>query len=320
VTSSTSSVVAIDVGGTTMKGAVVGPDGAVLFSGEQETPGPAHGAVLEGILGYATVLAERAAALTGREPVAAGLGVPGVLDEPRGMALYAANLGWRDVPLREAASRRLGVPVAIGHDVRTAALAESRFGAARGQSDFLYLSIGTGIAGALFVAGRAYAGVSARGGELGHAPVGGMVPGVAPEACRCGQVGCLETYASAAAVRRRYESRGGEPGLATPGIVARAQAGEPLAAAVWTEAVTALGVALAWYTLVLDPGLVVVGGGLAEAADALFGPLTEALTGRLAWREPPPLAPGALHQNAGRLGAAVLAWRTVGRELRALAP
>jgi glucokinase len=320
-------VIAIDVGGTSMKGALVGADGALFATGAKPTPQPgggdadAGGVVLEAILAYAEELAEDAGAATGRAPVAAGLVVPGLLDEARGVAEYAANLGWRQVPLREAASRRLGLPVRIGHDVRTAALAESRFGTAAGHGDFLYLSIGTGIAGALVVAGRPYAGVSARGGELGHAPVGAALPGTEPETCRCGQVGCLETYASAAAVLRRYQARGGDPALPTPAVVDRAVDGsDPLAEAVWGEAVSALAVALAWYTMVLDPALVIIGGGLAEAAEALFDPLREALTGRLTWREPPRVEAGSLGQSAGCLGAAVLAWRAVGRELTTIAP
>jgi glucokinase len=317
----TSAVIAIDIGGTSMKGALVGPDGAVLRASEAATPvlGSVDNTVLASILAYAGELAEEAVAVTGRGPVAAGFGVPGVLDEARGVARYAANLGWRDVPLRAEASRALGVPAVIGHDVRTAALAEARFGAARGQGDFLYLAIGTGIAGALFVGGRAYAGVSARGGELGHAPVGAAVAG-SPEACRCGQDGCLEAYASAAAIQRRYAARGGDPTVATPEIVERASTGaEALARTVWTEAVDALATALAWYTLVLDPALVVIGGGLAAAGEALFAPVRACLADRLAFREPPPVRPGELGQHAGRLGAAVLAWRTVGRDLITLA-
>lgn len=321
--------IAIDVGGTSMKGALVGADGGVLAAGTRPTGAPAgraggdsHGggdAVLGAVLAYAVELADRAQELTNQPPVAVGLAVPGVLDQARGVVEYATNLGWRQMPLRAEASRRLGLPVVIGHDVRTAAVAESRFGAAVGQRDFLYLSIGTGIAGALFVGGRPYAGATARGGELGHAPVGSVVDGAPPERCRCGQAGCLETYASASAVLRRYEARGGGPGLSTPDVVERA-GDDPVAAAVWREAVAALATALAWYTMVLDPTLVVIGGGLAEAGEALFGPLRAELSARLAWREPPQVLAGALGQSAGRLGAAVLAWQAVGRELTGPTP
>jgi glucokinase len=136
----------------------------------------------------------------------------------------------------------------------------------------------------------------------------------------CGQWGCLETYASAAAVARRYAARGGTPGRSTPEIVALAAAGDPVAEAVWAEAVDALGTALAAYTMMLDPALVVIGGGLAEAGEALLAPLRGRLAARLAWREPPRVVRGALGSSAGPLGAAplgaaVLAWRVVGHEI-----
>lgn len=305
------SVIAVDVGGTSMKGAVVDAAGRALAEGSRPTADPATGtdAVAGGILDYAADLAKQATELTGRPPVAAGLAVPGVIDG--GIARYATNLGWRDLPLRDLAADRLGLPVALGHDVRTGALAEARFGAARGVKDFLFLPIGTGIAGALFVDGRPYAGASARGGEIGHA----AVVATGGERCACGQYGCLEAYASAAAVARRYAARGGTPGLATPDVVALAVAGDPMAGAVWDEAVDALAVALAAYTMVLDPALVVVGGGLAEAGDALLGPLRERLAARLVWREPPAVVASALGPSAGRLGAAVLAWRMVGHDV-----
>jgi glucokinase len=97
--------------------------------------------------------------------------------------------------------------------------------------------------------------------------------------------------------------------------VALAAAGDPVAAAVWDEAVDALGTALAAYTMVLDPALVVIGGGLAEAGEALLGPLRARLAARLAWREPPRVVRGALGSSAGPLGAAVLAWRAIGHEI-----
>ncbi len=302
-------VVAVDVGGTSMKGAVVDGAGRLLWADSRDTAHPGPDAAVAGILDYAADLAKQAAEATGRPPVAAGLAVPGVVDS--GLARYATNLGWHDVPLRDLAAASLGIPVVLGHDVRTGALAEARFGAARGVDDFLYLPIGTGIAGALFLRGEPYPGATARGGELGHAPV--RPDG---EVCACGQRGCLEAYASAAAVARRYAARGGTPGLSTPDIVALAAAGDPVAAAVWGEAVGALATALASYTMVLDPVLVVVGGGLADAGDALLGPLRGRLAALLAWREPPRVVRGALGSSAGPLGAAVLAWRAVGHEVR----
>lgn len=299
-----SSVVAIDVGGTACKGALVDDTGRVLYQ-ESRPTGVAGGvpAVVDTIAGFAVSLAERADG----EVAAGGLVVPGLVDDERGMALYAANLGWRDLPLAGVVSERLGRPVALSHDVRTGGLAEGLVGAARGCPDFLFLPIGTGIAAAIVIDGVPYAGANAYGGELGHCPV---VPHGEP--CACGQRGCLETYASAAAIPRRYAATGGVGASTAEAVLERAAAGEALAQRIWNEAIDALATGLAFYSQLLDPAMVVLGGGLSHAGAALFEPLGTELAARLAFRPPPPLVPAALGSQAGCLGAAILAWRAAG--------
>lgn len=295
-------VVALDVGGTGLKGALVDASGSVRDTEHQPTPrelGP--DAVVDAVV-------ELAAKLAGRgRVVGCGLAVPGIVDSRAGIARYSANIGWRDVPLRDLVANRLGVPVGLDHDVRTGAVAEGRLGAARDVDDYLFLTIGTGIAGAVVLGGELYPGVTASGGELGHAAV---YPDGEP--CACGGAGCLETYASAAAVTRRYAAAGGEPNVPAEDVIARAGAGDPAAGRVWDEAVDALAVSLAGYTLLLDPALVVLGGGLASSGDALVGPLTARMTARLAFREPPAVTTARLGSRATMLGAAILAWRAIG--------
>lgn len=282
-----------------MKAAVVEPDGQVLLTDFRPTL--SEGAA-DGILQFAADMMARTA-----DVAAVGLVVPGVVDEEQGIARYAANIAWRELPLRDLVRQHLGVPVALGHDVRAGGLAEGLFGAARGVHDFLFLPIGTGIAGAVFVDGWPYAGATGQGGEIGHSPV---LPGGEP--CACGQRGCLETYAAASSIVRRYAEQGGPPGLSTPDIVARAGSGDLIARRVWQDAVDALSCALTGYTMLMDPALVVIGGGLAEAGEALLEPLRHAISERLTWREPPAIVGAALGSSAGVLGAAVLAWRAVG--------
>jgi glucokinase len=291
-------VVALDVGGTSMKGGLVSETGAVLLSERRPTPrseGP--DAVVAAIRDFIGHLASSGHAV----PAAVGLAVPGLVSDDT--ALYAANLGWRDVPAADFTS--LDVPVMLGHDVRTGGLAESVLGAGRGVSDFLFLPIGTGIAGAMVVHGEPYGGASGWGGEIGHIPV--FPDG---EQCACGQLGCLETYASAASVGRRYSRRTGIEGVRAEEVVA---SDDPVAIEVWDEAVEALSLALATYTLLLDPSMIVLGGGLAEAGPALFDPVRTRLVKRLAFRGAPPLHPAALGVDAGMLGAALLGWRAAGR-------
>jgi glucokinase len=287
------SVVALDVGGTLMKGAVVDRDGTARAVEQRPTlPQPD---TVAGILAFAADLI----AAAGPAPDAVGLAVPGIVDEQRGIARYSVNLGWRDLPLRDIATARLGVPVALVHDVRAGAVAEHEFGAARGVSDFLFLPIGTGIAGTVFAEGRPYGGADGMAGEIGHAPVP-----VGDEPCACGQRGCLETYASAAAIARRY----GRPGVTAADVVALADS-DPVARRVIDDAVCALGFALTTYTMLLDPAVIVIGGGLAEAGQALLDPVREQLASRVGWRLPPRVVKAGLGSSAGRLGAAIAAWR-----------
>lgn len=283
-------VAGIDVGGTAMKGGVIGPGGAVERAGSRPT---GRGDVLEGLAAFASELAPGAAAV--------GVAVPGLVDEATGVARGSVNLGWRDVPLRRLLQERLGLPVAVTHDVRAAARAEAAAGAGRGRSDWLLITVGTGVGGAVVVGGRPYAGAHGVGGELGHL----VVDPDGPE-CACGARGCVEALASAAAVERRY-------GEAVPAeeVVARAAKGDEAAAAVWREAVEALAAGLAAAVVMLDPELIVVGGGLAGAGAALFDPLAEELRRRLPFLAAPPVVPAALGPDAGWRGAALLASESV---------
>ncbi|MEV7715647.1 ROK family protein, partial [Streptomyces sp. NPDC088270] len=144
-------VIALDVGGTGMKAALVGADGTLLYEARRAT-GRERGAeaVVESILAFAAELRAYGEEHFGESAVAAGVAVPGIVDAENGIAVYAANLGWRDVPMRRLLGERLGgVPVALGHDVRTGGLAEGRIGAGRGADRFLFVPLGTGIAGAI---------------------------------------------------------------------------------------------------------------------------------------------------------------------------
>jgi glucokinase len=295
-------VIALDVGGTGMKCALVRPDGMVHHAERHQTlaeRGPA--AVTATILDVATGLAERARA-DGLTPVAAGVAVPGVVDEEQGVAVWSSNIGFRDVPLRDLVAERLGVPAVLGHDVRVGGVAEARLGAGRGQRHVLFIAIGTGIAAAHVVDGKAFAGAHGAAGEVGHIIVR---PGGPP--CGCGAHGCLESVASASAVGRRYAELSGISGATAFDVAARSAAGEPLATAVWTEAVEALADGLLTAQALYDAGVVVLGGGLAEAREALLAPLRVALAARITFHRLPLLTRAALGDNAGCIGSALLA-------------
>ena len=294
-------VIALDVGGTSMKAALVDEARQVIGAARIPT-GRADGpdAVVERIV--ATVADQVAAArATGYTPRGAGVVVPGVVDDQRGVAVYSANIGWRDVRLRELIEKRVDVPVAFSHDVRAGGLAEGELGAARGVRDYLFLPIGTGIAGAVVLDGQPYSG-HGYGGEIGHM----IVDPSGPE-CGCGAHGCLEAIASASAIAAEYSRRTGR--LADSLVSELAAGGDADAVAVWDRAIEALARALQAYTTLLAPELVVIGGGLGEAGDLLLRPLTQALDARLTFQRRPRLVPAQLGDQASALGAALLAWR-----------
>lgn len=298
-------VIALDVGGTGMKAALVGPDGALLHQDRRATGrhrGPE--AVVDGILDFAADLHAEGSTRLGRGAAAVGIAVPGLVDAEHGVAVYAANLGWKDVPLRALIGERLGgVPVAVGHDVRSGGLAEGRAGAGRGAGRFLFVALGTGIAGAIGIAGRVEEGAHGNAGEIGHVVVR---PGGRP--CPCGQRGCLERYASASAVGEAWARVCGDPGADAADCAAAADRGDARAREVWQEAVDALADGLITGLTLLDPQRLIVGGGLAEAGETLFTPLREAVAARITFQRPPEIVPAALGDTAGCLGAGLLAW------------
>ncbi|MBT2413736.1 ROK family protein [Streptomyces sp. ISL-12] len=303
-------VIALDVGGTGMKAALAGPDGEPLHRARRPTGrdrGPE--AVVESVLEFAAELSVLGTERFGTPPAAAGVAVPGIVDDAHGTAVYAANLGWRDVPLRALLSERLGgIPVALGHDVRTGGLAEGRVGAGRGTDRFLFVPLGTGIAGAIGIDGRVEGGAHGFAGEIGHVVVR---PGGTP--CPCGQRGCLERYASASAVGQAWAAASGNPDADAADCAEAVASGDVRAARVWQEAVDALADGLVTALTLLDPRTLIIGGGLAEAGETLFTPLREAVARRITFQTQPSIVPAALGDTAGCLGAGLLAWDLLNR-------
>ncbi|MDX6363909.1 MAG: glucokinase [Streptomyces sp.] len=288
-----------------MKAALVGAEGELLHQARRAT-GRERGpdAVIETILGFAADLRAHGERHLGEPAAAAGVAVPGIVDAGLGLAVYSANLGWRDVPLRRLLSERLhGVPVALGHDVRTGGLAEGRIGAGQGADRFLFVPLGTGIAGAIGIDGKVEAGAHGFAGEIGHIVVrpGGT-------ACPCGQHGCLERYASAAAVSQAWAEASGDPGADAADCAKAVESGDARAVRVWQDAVDALADGLVTALTLLDPRTLIIGGGLAEAGETLFTPLRAAVERRVTFQKLPTVVPADLGDTAGCLGAGLLAW------------
>ncbi len=291
---------ALDVGGTSIKAALVDEQGAVVLMTRRPTgveSGPA--AVVAGIVDLAAELASH----TDFDVRGIGICVPGTVDAAAGIARYAANLGWTDTPFVTLIGDRTGLPVVLAHDVRTAVLGEARRGVGGGAGSMFFIAIGTGIAGGLARQGIVDDGATGLSGEIGHLVVR---PGGPP--CHCGNRGCLEAIASASRISSRYAARTGTEPISAREIVDRVGLGEPAAQQIWTDAVEALADALAAATVLMDPGHFVIGGGLSLAGHLLIDPLQAALAQRLTFRPAPPISLSVLGDEAGVLGAALRIW------------
>lgn len=294
-------VLAFDVGGTDIKSALV--DSAGSFSQVRRTPTTRGVDAARAITASLAELASPLIAATASPVAAAGVSVPGLVDEAAGIGVLSANLGWRDAPIRDLATQALGLPVAFGHDVRAAGVAEQAFGAARDARSAVVVVIGTGIAGAIILDGRPYAG-QGFAGEIGHSLA---VPG--GELCPCGARGCLETVASAHSIARRYTAETGEQVRGAREVLVAALGGDAAAARIWDSAVDALAQSLARLIALLAPEVIVIGGGLSGAGDALFRPLGSRLDELLSFHTRSRLVRAELGDDAGLLGTAIAARR-----------
>ncbi len=288
-----SAFLAFDVGGTTIKAEVI--EGANTLVADQR-PTPHGAAAVDAIAEFGSEL------IAAAPPIgSAGVLLPGLVDARRGVGVFSANIGWRDVPVAGPLAKRWGTPVHVDHDVIVAGWAEWQAGAGRGVDDMVYVSLGTGISAAVVSAGRIIRGGGGQAGELGHILVRSDGP-----TCGCGARGCLESVASAAAIRRDYETRSGETVAGAEAVVQRAGS-DPTARAVLADAIAALADGVAALVQILAPSRVVIGGGLVEAGDALLDPLRAALADRCRVVSAPEVVAARFGRRAGVVGAALLA-------------
>jgi glucokinase len=288
-------VLAVDVGGTTIKAELVDCDGVVVAA--ERRPTPPGDQALDTIAEVGrTLLAERPVALV----VGAGVVVPGLVDREAGIASYSANIGWRDLELVRSLGDQWQLPVRIANDVAAGGMAEHRLGAGVGTQDLAFVPIGTGIAASIVSGGHLLTGHRGEAAEIGHLAVR---PGVR---CACGRDGCLEAVASAAAIARRYNALSGSSVPGAHDVVARLGT-DAAARQVWQNAVEALADALGILSLVVGPELVVIGGGLGRAGEALLAPLRIAMRRRATVVPPGVVTASVLGDRGGVIGAALLA-------------
>ena len=310
-------MLAVDLGGSLTKIAYAHPRGRLSATDRVRTD------LSGGSDGLVTWLADQISHHVAARPaevcVGYGVVVPGIIDTGAGRVVAAPNVGWYDVSLRERLTELTGLPGAVAHDVRSAGLAEWRIGPWRDVSNLLFLPLGTGIAGAMVVDGRLLDG-GGYAGEVGHI----RVHAAGDLACACGQVGCLETVASASGVVRSYRglTEGRDQPGAAPGsalvdarhVADLARSGDVSARAAFAIAADALTEALLLYLTLLGPELILVGGGLSASADLFLPQVERGLRARVAFQRMPRIATATLGADAGVLGAGLVGWDHAGQQ------
>ncbi|GAB7037947.1 MULTISPECIES: ROK family glucokinase [Catenuloplanes] len=308
--------IGVDIGGTKVAGGVVDPHGEVLAQTRRETPADDVAETRDVIIDVVRELA------AGHAITAVGIGAAGFVDAGRSTVLFAPNLAWRDEPLQKYISDATGLPVVVENDANVAAWAEFRFGAARhADASMVMFTVGTGIGGGLVTGGRLVRGTHGIAAELGHMTA---VPDGHP--CGCGRLGCIEQYASGTALVRFARSgarqdphraaallalAGGDADRITgPMVTQAAQAGDPVAAEAFGQIGYWLGTVMTDLVQMLDPQVLVVGGGVADAGELLMAPVRKAYADSLGQRGRFPVAelrPAEMGNTAGVIGAADLA-------------
>jgi glucokinase len=313
--------VGVDLGGTSLRAAVVDmASGRLVQVRKMPTPareGPL--AIIDAIVGLVTDVV-RACGLDTAALAGVGIGIPGLVDTERGVALLLPNIpgDWPNVALRTVLQERLGLPVRLLNDVRAMTLAEWTFGAGRGVDTIACYAVGTGIGGGVIVNGRLHLGISGSAGELGHQVV--ELNGLP---CNCGGRGCLETVASGPAIAARgaqavIQRRSTRIGalvdydlnrITVEVIVQAAREGDAVAQAIFAQAGAYIGMAVANTILTISPRKVVFGGGVAAAGDLLLDPIRRTVRERvfLVPSDQVVIVPAALGNDAGLIGAALWA-------------
>ncbi len=307
----------VDVGGTKIAGGVIDEDGTILEELRVESPATDSEAIEDAIAGLVRELSTR------HEIAAVGVGAAGYVDKSRAVVVFAPNIAWRNVDLKSELEARVHLPVVIENDANAAAWGEFRFGAGADVDDLLLVTVGTGVGGGLVLDGELYRGAFGFGAEIGHMRV--VPDGIL---CGCGNHGCFEQYASGSALVREariaarggsllardlLDRAGGDPEAITgPLITEAAQQGDEFAAEQLAHLGSWLGEGIASLTAVLDPAVVVIGGGVSEAGELLLVPIRAAFRSQLTARGHRPsleVRKATLGNRAGLIGAADLARR-----------
>jgi glucokinase len=307
----------VDVGGTKIAGGVIDLQGNVVEELRVVSPATDSEAIEEAIAGVVNELRSR------HDIAAVGVGAAGYIDKARAVVMFAPNIAWRHVNLKAELEERIDLPVVVENDANAAAWGEFTYGAGHDVEDLLLVTVGTGVGGGVVLDGELYRGAFGVGAEIGHMRV--VPDGIL---CGCGNRGCFEQYASGSALVREaravvragsllaqdlLDRAGGDPDkIDGPLISEAAAAGDAFAIEQLAGLGRWIGEGIASLTAVLDPAVVVIGGGVSEAGDVLLEPIRAAFAAQLTGRGHRPMLEirkARLGNRAGLIGAADLARR-----------
>jgi glucokinase len=306
----------VDAGGTKVEALLVdvAGGGRILDRRLAQTPATDAEATTRTIVALARELMGEQ-----NDVAALGVGAAGMVDRS-GVMRFAPNVAWREVPLAEKIRSGVGLPTLVDNDANVAAWGEFRFGAGRGSADMLLVTVGTGIGGGIVAGGKLFRGGHGFAGEIGHIIVEPNGP-----LCGCGNLGCWEQVASGRAIGRLgreaaqehpesliVELSGGQASAVTGlAVTAAAMKGDPVAVGILAEVGRRLGEGIAGLVNILDPDVVVVGGGVIEAGELILEPARRAFLDSVEapeHRPEVPLVAAMMGNDAGAVGAADLAW------------
>ncbi len=271
--------IGIDLGGTSVKYALIDNEGVFHFQGKLPSKADVSAEAVIGQLVAASKETMASAQQLGVAVEGIGIGTPGIVDETNRIVLGGAEniKGWENLNLADRIEAETGLPVQMGNDANLMGLGETMYGAGQGARNVVFLTIGTGIGGAVVIDGKLFNGFANRGTELGHVPL--IANG---EPCACGSVGCLEHYASTSALVRRFSKRASESGISFPNeeingelIVRLYKEGDKQATERLEEHCDFLGHGIAGFINIFSPQRIVIGGGLSEAGDFYIQKVSE---------------------------------------------
>ena len=321
-------VLSIDIGGSKILTALVSRNGNVLARELEPTAAlDRFETVLEQIEAATHRLNQRTGGKQNPRPLAASLAVAGAVDIGSGVVTTSPNLPqWQNVPLRALIEDRLSLQTFMINDASAAALGEHAYGAGRGTKDMVFITVSTGIGGGIIINGELYQGISGAAGEIGH-----MVIDVGGPLCGCGNYGCLEALASGTAIARDAAERialgtySSIPKFTADGstvtaaaVSAAAKQGDPLANEIVSRAAHYLGMGLVSVVNIFNPQMIVIGGGVAQMGEMLLNPARQVVREK-AFKisaDAAHIVQANLGPDAGIVGAAIYAWRELGKQKR----